>query len=77
MCLHFKYIADKFSSPDLRSPTIHWSHIQGLLERAKSDVLVLLDCCAAASSAPRRGDTLIEPIGARPRHLESIHSLPL
>jgi hypothetical protein len=35
-----------------------------LFERAKSDVLVFLDCCAAASSAPRRGDALMETIAA-------------
>jgi hypothetical protein len=32
--------------------------------KGKSDVLVLLDCCAAASSAPRRRDAVIETIAA-------------
>lgn len=57
-------LADKSSSLDASSPTVDWSHIQGLFERAKSDVLVLLDCCAAASSAPRRTDALMETIAA-------------
>jgi hypothetical protein len=43
------------SSTEKNSPTVDWSHIQSLFERALSDVLVLLDCCAAVSSAPRRG----------------------
>ncbi|CZR53777.1 uncharacterized protein PAC_03658 [Phialocephala subalpina] len=51
-------------STDANSPTVDWSHIQGLFERAKSDVLVLLDCCAAASSAPRRTNSLMETIAA-------------
>lgn len=52
------------SSLSTDSPTVDWSHIQGLFERAKSDVLVLLDCCAAASSAPRRGNAVMETIAA-------------
>ena len=44
------------SSIDPNSPTVDWSHIQGLFERALSDVFVLLDCCAAVSSASRRGN---------------------
>lgn len=43
------------SSTDANSPTVDWSHVQSLFERALSDVLVLLDCCAAVSSAPKRG----------------------
>ncbi|KAE9365616.1 hypothetical protein N431DRAFT_563478 [Stipitochalara longipes BDJ] len=43
-------------SRELNSPTVDWSHIQSLFERALSDILVLLDCCAAVSSAPRRGN---------------------
>lgn len=62
--VHYHCLADKLSSPDSSSPTVDWSHIQGLFERAKSDVLVLLDCCAAASSAPRRRDAVIETIAA-------------
>ncbi|KAL6877983.1 hypothetical protein HDV57DRAFT_499646 [Trichoderma longibrachiatum] len=33
------------------SPWLQWSAIQTLLERSKSDVLILLDCCAGAASA--------------------------
>ena len=54
----------KISSRDPSSPTVDWSHIQGLFERSKSDVLVLLDCCAAASSAPRRRGAVMETIAA-------------
>ena len=32
------------------APTIQWSGLQSMLEHAESDVLILLDCCAAASS---------------------------
>lgn len=45
-------------------PTVEWSHIQGLFERAKSDVLVLLDCCAAASSAPAPSNSAMETLAA-------------
>ncbi|CZR58571.1 uncharacterized protein PAC_08463 [Phialocephala subalpina] len=51
-------------SRDPDSPTVDWSHIQGLFERSKSDVVVFLDCCAAASSAPRRGNARMETLVA-------------
>ncbi|GAO14066.1 hypothetical protein UVI_02038420 [Ustilaginoidea virens] len=42
-----------------------WSAIQTLLERSKSDVLILLDCCAGAASATfPNGDSITETISA-------------
>ncbi len=32
-------------------PALGWSDLQGVLERAKSDVIFILDCCFAASAA--------------------------
>ncbi|KAL8920844.1 MAG: hypothetical protein Q9208_006016 [Pyrenodesmia sp. 3 TL-2023] len=48
----------------LEAATVQWSSIQITLGQADSDVLILLDCCAAASSAgsPSKGHT--EVIGA-------------
>jgi hypothetical protein len=62
--VHLAMLIDILSSQDPKSPTVDWSHVHGLFERAKSDVLVLLDCCAAASSAPRGGDSHMETIAA-------------
>lgn len=39
------------STPEADSPEVQWYALQTLFEQAKSDVLILLDCCAAASSA--------------------------
>jgi hypothetical protein len=64
MTKSLKKFAHYTSSTDKLSPTVDWSHIQSLFERSNSDVLVLLDCCAAASSVPRRGQTAIEVIAA-------------
>lgn len=50
------------ASPD--SPIVDWSAIQTLFGTAMSDVLVLLDCCAAASSAPGPGKGVMEGIAA-------------
>lgn len=42
-----------------------WSAIQTLLERSKSDVLILLDCCAGAASATfPNGKSITETISA-------------
>ncbi|KAG5985388.1 hypothetical protein E4U55_003616 [Claviceps digitariae] len=42
-----------------------WSAIQTLLERSKSDVLILLDCCAGAASATfPNGNSITETISA-------------
>lgn len=52
--------------PDLLSLTVkRWSAIQTLLERSKSDVLILLDCCAGAASATfPNGKSITETISA-------------
>ena len=50
------------SSPN--SPTIKWLGIQNMLEQAESDVLILLDCCAGASSAAEAGNGVTEVIAA-------------
>ncbi|OAA44814.1 tyrosine-protein phosphatase non-receptor type 6 [Metarhizium rileyi] len=50
---------------DAESPWLQWSAIQTLLERSKSDVLILLDCCAGAASATfPNGDSITETISA-------------
>ncbi len=57
--------ADPISShatPD--SPTMKWLGIQNMLEQAESDVLILLDCCAGASSAAEAGNGVTEVIAA-------------
>lgn len=47
------------------SPWLQWSAIQTLLERSKSDVLILLDCCAGAASATfPTGNSITETISA-------------
>jgi hypothetical protein len=61
---------------DLNSPFVDWSVIQGLFGTAKSDVLILLDTCAAASSATTTQFAVMETIAAcgferRARPLES------
>lgn len=50
--------------PTPGSPYVDWSAIQSLFATALSDVLVLLDCCAAASSAPGAGPGVMEAIAA-------------
>ncbi|CAM1502899.1 Fc.00g076750.m01.CDS01 [Cosmosporella sp. VM-42] len=50
---------------DVESPWLQWSAIQTLLERSKSDVLILLDCCAGAASATfPSGTSITETISA-------------
>ncbi|KAK0386260.1 hypothetical protein NLU13_6097 [Sarocladium strictum] len=50
---------------DSDSPWLQWSAIQTLLERSKSDVLILLDCCAGAASATfPTGNSITETISA-------------
>lgn len=46
------------------SPFVDWTSIQTLFSTAASDVLVLLDCCAAASSASGFGSNTMETIAA-------------
>ena len=46
------------------SPTIKWLGIQNMLEQAESDVLILLDCCAGASSTAEAGNGVTEVIAA-------------
>jgi hypothetical protein len=46
------------------SPFVDWSAIQGLFGTAKSDVLILLDTCAAASSATTSQFAVMETIAA-------------
>lgn len=49
---------------DFNSPFVDWSAIQGLFATAKSDVLILLDTCAAASSAMTSQYAIMETIAA-------------
>jgi hypothetical protein len=48
--------------PDFTS--VGWSEIQSLFAKARSDVLILLDTCAAASSTMRSQYGTMEAIGA-------------
>ena len=43
---------------------MQWSGLQSLLEHAESDALILLDCCAAASSISAAGSGVTEVIAA-------------
>ncbi|KAE9374104.1 hypothetical protein N431DRAFT_556511 [Stipitochalara longipes BDJ] len=45
-------------------PSLDWSAVQTLFVSSTSDVLLLLDCCSAASSAPRGGIAVTETIAA-------------
>ncbi|KAK0127369.1 hypothetical protein ONS96_006918 [Cadophora gregata f. sp. sojae] len=54
--------------------SLEWSAIQTLFEKADFDVLLLLDCCAAASAAPAVGSAVTETIAAC--GFESIAPLP-
>jgi hypothetical protein len=46
------------------SPFVDWTSVQTLFATAASDVLILLDCCAAASSASGFGSGTMETIAA-------------
>lgn len=46
------------------SATVLWSGLQNSLEYAESDTLILLDCCAAASSISGTGSAVTEVIAA-------------
>lgn len=46
------------------SPTVQWVGIQNMLEQAISDVLILLDCCAAATASADLGSGVTEVIAA-------------
>ncbi|KAL8790092.1 MAG: hypothetical protein Q9213_000794 [Squamulea squamosa] len=46
------------------SPTVQWYGLQTMLEQANSDALLLLDCCAAASSVAASGNGVTEVIAA-------------
>ncbi len=52
------------STGNADSVEVRWYAIQTMLEEAQSDVLVLLDCCAAASSATGAGSGITEVIAA-------------
>ena len=53
-----------FSHASPNSPTMQWLGIQNMLEQAESDVLILLDCCAGASSSAEAGNGVTEVIAA-------------
>jgi hypothetical protein len=54
------------SNSERDSPSLQWYAIQTIFEQAESDALLLLDCCAAASSAPVDGhpNSVTETIAA-------------
>ncbi|KAF8865495.1 hypothetical protein BDZ45DRAFT_684051 [Acephala macrosclerotiorum] len=47
-----------------RCPTVKWSGIQNTPEESRSDVLILLDCCASGVFATDEGNGVTEPIAA-------------
>ncbi|KAI4086917.1 MAG: hypothetical protein LQ344_007182 [Seirophora lacunosa] len=49
---------------EANAATLQWSSIQTMLEEADSDVLILLDCCAAGSSAGGSGKGINQMIAA-------------
>jgi hypothetical protein len=49
---------------DPKYASVDWSSIQSLFDDAISDVLILLDCCAAASSVNTSGNGVNETIAA-------------
>jgi hypothetical protein len=49
---------------EFASISLEWSAIQTIFEKATSDVLLLLDCCFAASTAPIAGQAITETIAA-------------
>ena len=46
------------------SPSVEWSDIQTLFEKANIDTPLLLDCCSAINAAPRVGLAVTETIAA-------------
>ena len=64
-CNPTEYELISSTSTDTRdSAIVQWSGLQNLLEHAESDVLILLDCCAAASSISATGSGVTEVIAA-------------
>lgn len=60
-----KSLANTASSTGCEGPpAVQWLGIQNMLEQAISDVLILLDCCAAASSSAETGNGVTEVIAA-------------
>jgi hypothetical protein len=48
----------------LKCPTVKWSGIQNVLEEARSDILLLLDCCNAGTANTNEGEGVTELISA-------------
>lgn len=57
-------LTDPPSNQEANAATLQWSSIQTMLEEADSDVLILLDCCAAGSSAGGSGKGINQMIAA-------------
>ena len=54
----------KCSTETVDSPVVQWYGLQTMLEQSESDVVIFLDCCAAASSATASGNGVTELIAA-------------
>ena len=52
------------STDNTGSPDVQWFALQTTLQQIKSEVLILLDCCAAASSTASSGSGMTEVIAA-------------
>jgi hypothetical protein len=52
------------SNLNAKCPTVKWGGIQSILEEAKSDVLLLLDCCHAGTANTNVGEGVTELISA-------------
>jgi hypothetical protein len=55
ICIQIKLMSYFTSTSHPNSPSLQWFAVQTIFEQAESDTLLLLDCCAAASSAPADG----------------------
>lgn len=63
-CHGYGVLLTSLSTRKTGSVEVRWYAIQTFLEEAQSDVLILLDCCAAASSATGAGSGITEVIAA-------------
>jgi hypothetical protein len=62
--LYSDYLTSQRNSANERCPTVKWSGIQSSLEEAQSDVLLLLDCCAAGTANTNEGNGVTELLAA-------------
>ncbi|TVY80770.1 hypothetical protein LSUE1_G005315, partial [Lachnellula suecica] len=59
-----KYDLPHLISEDPKRPTVKWGDIQGVLEEARSDVLLFLDCCHSGTLNTNEGKGITELISS-------------